>query len=67
MSVSDFNHYNPGFNNVLSRGANYKLQLPSDKMDEFKTKKFKILNESVEQLLQSVKTDAKAADKPKSK
>jgi len=67
MSVSDFNHYNPGFNNVLSTGANYKLQLPSDKMDEFKAKKFKILNESVEQLLQSVKTDAKAAGRPKSK
>lgn len=67
MSVSDFNHYNPGFNNILSTGASYKLQLPSDKMDEFKTKKFQILNESVEQLLQSVKTDAKAADKPKSK
>ena len=50
MSMADFNHYNPGFNNVLSTGNEYKLQLPSEKMDEFKAKKFQILNESVDQL-----------------
>lgn len=67
MSDSVFNHYNPGFNNVLSTGATYKLQLPSQKMDEFKAKKFQILNESVEQLLQTVKSDSQARDKSKQK
>jgi membrane-bound lytic murein transglycosylase D len=65
MSIADFNHYNPGFNNVLSSGNEYKLQLPSQKMNDFKVKKFQILNESVEQLLQSVKTESKAGEKAK--
>ncbi len=65
MSMADFNHYNPGFNNVLSTGNEYKLQLPSQKMDEFKAKKIQILNESVDQLLQSVKTDSKAGEPSK--
>ena len=55
MSLEDFNHYNPGFNNVLSTGNEYTLQLPSEKMQEFKSKKNQIINESVDQLLQSVK------------
>lgn len=59
MSDSDFDHYNPGFNNVLSTGSNYKLQLPSEKMELFKTKKLDILNESVEKLLQNVKSNFK--------
>jgi membrane-bound lytic murein transglycosylase D len=67
MDIADFNHYNPGFNNVLSTGATYKLQLPSEKMEEFQAKKIQILNESVEQLLQTVKTDSQAGDKSKQK
>ena len=62
MEQPDFDHYNPGFNNVLSTGGTYKLQLPSGKMKEFKAKKFQILNESVELLLQNVKSDFKAED-----
>ncbi len=63
MSMADFNHYNPGFNNALSTGATYKLQLPSEKMNEFKDKKFQILNESVDQLLQSVNMASKEGEK----
>lgn len=65
MTQSDFDHYNPGFNNVLSTGASYKLQLPEEKMEQFKAKKFEILNESVAQLLQNVKSDFKAENKGK--
>ncbi len=65
MSMADFNHYNPGFDNVLSTGNEYKLQLPSEKMEEFKAKKFQILNESVEKLLQKVKTAADGGEKAK--
>lgn len=65
MTQSDFDHYNPGFNNVLSTGSTYKLQLPSEKMEEFKSKKLEILNESVEQLLQNVKSNFKEDNKSK--
>lgn len=54
MDMAEFNHYNPGFDHVLSTGADYKLQLPSEKMEEFKVKKIAIINESVDQLLQNV-------------
>ncbi|MGN6248138.1 MAG: lytic transglycosylase domain-containing protein [Ginsengibacter sp.] len=67
MNMADFNHYNPGFNNVLATGAEYNLQLPSEKMQEFKAKKIKILNESVDQLLQSVKSNVGTAEKEKKK
>ncbi|HZI68800.1 MAG TPA: lytic transglycosylase domain-containing protein, partial [Hanamia sp.] len=67
MNMADFNHYNPGFNNVLATGAEYNLQLPSEKMQEFKAKKIKILNESVDQLLQSVKSNMGTAEKEKKK
>lgn len=65
ISMHDFNHYNPGFNNVLSTGATYKLQLPSEKMDEFKVKKNQIINESVDQLLQNVNIASKGGEKAK--
>ena len=54
MSVEDFNHFNPGFDKVLSEGDAYNLQLPTEKMTLFNSKKLDILNESVTQLLQSV-------------
>jgi len=54
MSEEDFNHFNPGFDKVLSEGDAYKLQLPTEKMTLFNSKKLDILNESVTQLLQSV-------------
>ncbi|MEO8855286.1 MAG: lytic transglycosylase domain-containing protein [Ginsengibacter sp.] len=54
MSMEDFNHFNPGFDKVLSEGEAYNLQLPSEKMTLFNSKKLDILNESVTQLLQSV-------------
>jgi membrane-bound lytic murein transglycosylase D len=65
MDQSDFDHYNPGFNNVLATGSTYKLQLPSEKMEQFKAKKFEILNESVTQLLQNVKSNFEEGDKSK--
>lgn len=67
MNMDDFNHYNPGFNNVLATGAEYNLQLPTDKMQEFKSKKLQILNESVDQLLQSVKSNIGTVEKEKKK
>jgi membrane-bound lytic murein transglycosylase D len=57
MAQADFDHYNPGFDHVLATGSSYKLQLPSEKMNEFRIKKFQILNESVELLLTDVKSE----------
>jgi membrane-bound lytic murein transglycosylase D len=39
MDMADFNRYNPNFNNTLSTGSSYNLQLPNDKMKEFFEKK----------------------------
>lgn len=62
MNMTDFNRYNPNFNNTLSTGATYNLQLPGDKMKEFFEKKYNILNESVQQLLNNVNMSSKAAN-----
>jgi membrane-bound lytic murein transglycosylase D len=59
MDINEFNHYNPGFDGRLAMGEPYNLQLPNDKMMLFTQKKYKILNESVEQMLTNVKMDSK--------
>ena len=59
MDISDFNRYNPGFDNTLATGSTYNLQLPDDKMKEFYNKKYEILNQSVDQLLKSVNINFK--------
>jgi membrane-bound lytic murein transglycosylase D len=59
MDLADFNRYNPDFNNMLSTGATYNLQLPADKMKEFFQKKYDILNQSVTQLLDNVNMKSK--------
>jgi len=51
MDMPTFNHYNPGFDNMISTNGNYNLQLPSDKMQLFVANKYPILNESVQLLL----------------
>jgi membrane-bound lytic murein transglycosylase D len=67
MEMADFNRYNPGFDNTLATGETYNMQLPSDKMKEFFDKKYVILNESVQQLLQSVNTNSNSVFEEKSK
>ncbi len=51
IEMKDFNHYNPGFDNMLATGASYELKLPDDKMNLFIDNKYIIINECVEQLL----------------
>jgi membrane-bound lytic murein transglycosylase D len=60
MDMAEFNRYNPDFNNTLSTGATYNLQLPSNKMTEFFDKKYDILNQSVAQLLNNVNMNSKS-------
>ena len=65
MELKDFDHYNPGFDNLLATGATYNLRLPDDKMTLFTANKYPILNECVQQLLGNVDMDTKTVYKRK--
>jgi membrane-bound lytic murein transglycosylase D len=65
MELKDFDHYNPGFDNLLATGAIYNLRLPDDKMALFTANKYPILNECVQQLLGNVNMDTKTVYKRK--
>jgi membrane-bound lytic murein transglycosylase D len=53
MDEAEFNRYNPDFDKVMASANNsYDLILPADKMDQFVSNKYQILNESVQRLLQ---------------
>ncbi|MFC4263354.1 lytic transglycosylase domain-containing protein [Ferruginibacter yonginensis] len=51
MDIVSFNRYNPLFDNQIAANGRYELILPSDKMTQFITKKYQILNESVQLML----------------
>jgi membrane-bound lytic murein transglycosylase D len=51
MDLLDFNKMNPGFDKAIGLNGKYELQLPAPKMDIFLTRKFDILNESLQLLL----------------
>ncbi len=52
MDIGSFNRYNPEFDKVMASAKNsYQLKLPSDKMDVFNTRKYQILSESIQFLL----------------
>jgi len=53
FSLTEFNRYNPDFDRLISANGNYEMRLPADKMDLFTKKKYDILNESLQVLLDS--------------
>jgi membrane-bound lytic murein transglycosylase D len=54
MDIGEFSRYNPNFDKVMASNNNtYELKLPADKMELFAANKYQILNESVQQLLNS--------------
>lgn len=59
MELGDFNRYNPGFDEMITSGADYNLQLPNEKMTIFIANKYPILNECVQQILENVNMDSK--------
>ncbi len=63
IEMKDFNHYNPGFDNMLATGASYELRLPDDKIGLFIANKYIILNECLEQLLGDINQDTKTVYK----
>ncbi len=54
IDITQFNRYNPQFDNKLSSNGQYDLRLPSDKMQLFLATKYQILNECVQILLSDI-------------
>lgn len=52
MNLTEFNKYNPDFDNTIQLNGTYLLKLPIDKMKLFEEKKYSILNECIQILLQ---------------
>lgn len=51
MNLTEFNHYNPGFDAALMQEGTFELRLPPDKMQLFLANRYQILNECVQVLL----------------
>ncbi len=51
MEITEFNRYNPGFDQRLQNADQYDLMLPEDKMNLFLANRYQILNECVQLLL----------------
>lgn len=65
LDVVIFNRYNPGFDKVMASAKNtYDLKLPTDKMEVFNSKKYQILNESINILLNGASISPEAAPVP---
>jgi membrane-bound lytic murein transglycosylase D len=55
FSVTEFNRYNPDFDKLITHNGKYELRLPADKMELFMAKRYDILNESLQIMLDSFK------------
>ena len=53
LDLITFNRYNPGFDNQIAINGTYELRLPMQKMNIFVAKRYQILDESVQLLLNS--------------
>lgn len=51
MEITEFNRYNPNFDQLISANGQFELVLPADKMQIFQANKYTILNECVQYLL----------------
>lgn len=59
MDISDFNRFNPGFDDMLATGGTFNMRLPNAKMNLFVANRYPILDECVQKLLEDVNVDAK--------
>ena len=55
FSITEFNRYNPDFDKLITHNGKYELRLPPDKMELFMAKRYDILNESLQIMLDSFK------------
>jgi membrane-bound lytic murein transglycosylase D len=69
LSISEFNRYNPDFDKLITHNGKYELRLPADKMEVFMAKRYDILNESLQIMLdnfkQSISTPTKTSSEKK--
>ena len=56
MTQENFNRYNPGFDKEVGLNGKYELRLPQDKMPIFLTRKYQILEESMQLILKQGST-----------
>jgi membrane-bound lytic murein transglycosylase D len=54
MDVSSFNRYNPDFDKQIAETGSFDLRLPVEKMDMFISRKYRILEESLNLLLSPI-------------
>ena len=57
MEIPAFFRYNPNFDNQIAINGEYELRLPVQKMNIFITKRYEILDESIQLLLKSVNSN----------
>jgi len=62
-SITEFNRYNPDFDKLITHNGKYELRLPADKMALFMAKRYDILNESLQIMLDSFKQSLSAPAK----
>ena len=67
LDITIFNRYNPEFDSTMSTQGNYDLRLPSNKMQLFVAKKYPILNESLQALLNGTNIPAEKTVSQKEK
>lgn len=53
LDAATFNRYNPNFDNEIALNGKYELRLPIQKMNIFVSKRYVILDESIDQLLKT--------------
>ena len=53
IDKASFDRFNPGFDNKIAVEGKYELRLPVQKMNTFVSKRYEILDESVQQLLRT--------------
>ena len=63
FSITEFNRYNPDFDKLITHNGKYELRLPADKMELFMAKRYDILNESLQIMLDSFKQSLSAPAK----
>jgi len=51
MDKQQFDHYNPNFDNEIALNGKYHLRLPTSKMNTFVSKRYQILDESLQAIL----------------
>jgi membrane-bound lytic murein transglycosylase D len=66
FSITEFNRYNPDFDKLITHNGKYELRLPGDKMDLFMAKRYDILNESLQLMLDNFKQSISAPVKTQS-